>query len=398
MTVNAAAIPLSAYVHLPWCMRKCPYCDFNSHAVHGAPPFDAYADAVARDIAWTAARLSPSPPPLRPLRSVFFGGGTPSLFAPRQIEKILHALEKNFSFTADVEITLEANPGAAERESFRGFRAAGVNRLSIGAQSFSDDALRALGRVHNAADAARAVTAAHDAGFTNVNVDLMFALPGQDEDAAAADVARAVALAPAHLSVYQLTIEPNTVFHRRPPPLPDEDAAAAMQHRIAEQLAAAGYRRYEISAYARAGLRCRHNLNYWRFGDYLGFGAGAHAKLSGGDGAVIREHRVRNPRRYLERAGGDGAVAGRRRLDGGELPLEFLMNALRLVDGFHPAMFTERTGLPRHRLQFAINAPRPAALLAQTKDNIKTTARGFAMLNELLVEFTPPPAHATMAG
>lgn len=395
MTVNAAAIPLAAYVHLPWCIRKCPYCDFNSHAVHGAPPFDAYADGVARDIAWTAARLSSSPS--RPLQSVFFGGGTPSLFAPRHIGKILDALEKNFSFAADVEITLEANPGAAERKSFRGFRAAGVNRLSIGAQSFSDASLRAIGRVHNAADAVRAAAAAHGAGFTNVNVDLMFALPGQAAAAAAADVAQAVALAPAHLSVYQLTIEPNTVFHRRPPPLPDEDAAAAMQQRIARQLAAAGYRRYEVSAYARGGFRCRHNLNYWRFGDYLGFGAGAHAKLSGG-GGIIREHRVRNPRRYLERAGGEGAVAGRRLLRGGELPLEFLMNALRLVDGFHPALFTERTGLPRQRLQSAVNAPRPAALLAQSKNNIRTTARGFAMLNDLLAEFTPPPVHATMAG
>jgi len=395
VTVNAAAIPLAAYVHLPWCIRKCPYCDFNSHAAHGAPPFDAYTDAVARDIAWAAARLSPSPS--RPLQSVFFGGGTPSLFAPRQIEKILHALDKNFSFAADVEITVEANPGAAERKSFRGYRAAGVNRLSIGAQSFSDRSLRAIGRVHNAADAVRAVAAAHGAGFTNVNVDLMFALPGQGAAAAAADVAQAVALSPAHLSVYQLTIEPNTVFHRRPPPLPDQDAAAAMWQRIAEQLDAAGHRRYEVSAHARDGFRCRHNLNYWRFGDYLGFGAGAHAKLSGG-GGIIREHRVRNPRRYMECAGGEGAIAGRRLLRGGELPLEFLMNALRLVDGFHPALFTERTGLRRRRLQSAINAPRPAALLAQTANNIKTTARGFAMLDHLLAEFTPPPAHATMTG
>ena len=335
--------PLSLYVHLPWCVRKCPYCDFNSHAGKGALPFDAYVDALVADLdadlplAWG-----------RVVHSVFFGGGTPSLFPPEAIDRFLQQASARLRFAPDVEITLETNPGTVEHGPFAGYRAAGVNRLSFGVQSFDDGCLQRLGRIHSSGDAERAVKAAQDAGLDNLNIDLMYALPGQALAMALEDVERALALAPTHLSHYQLTLEPNTVFAARPPQgLPDEDGAWDMQETCQARLAEAGFAQYEISAYARPGRQCAHNLNYWRFGDYLGIGAGAHGKLTlGADQQVLRRWKVKHPTEYLAKAGTAAAIGGDEVLSPQRLPFDYMLNALRLNDGVPAALFEARTGLP----------------------------------------------------
>jgi len=336
--------PLSLYVHLPWCVRKCPYCDFNSHEGRGVLPFAAYVDALVADLdhdlplAWG-----------RPVHSVFFGGGTPSLFPPEAIDAFLQQASSRLRIVPEAEITLETNPGTAEHGRFENYRAAGVNRLSFGIQSFDDGCLQRLGRIHDSREAVAAVELARDAGFDNFNLDLMYALPGQDLAMAEEDVARAIALAPTHVSHYQLTLEPNTVFAARPPGgIPDHDAAWEIQEHCQALLADAGYAQYETSAYARPGRQCAHNLNYWRFGDYLGIGAGAHGKLTlGAEQAILRRWKLKHPTAYLANAGTDAAIGGDERIGPERRPFDFMLNALRLNEGFALSMFEARTGLPR---------------------------------------------------
>ena len=334
--------PLSLYVHLPWCVRKCPYCDFNSHERRGELPFAAYVDALLADLdfdlplAWG-----------RTVHSVFFGGGTPSLFPPGAIDRFLQGASSRLRFAPGLEITLETNPGTAEHGRFEGYRAAGVNRLSFGIQSFDDGCLQRLGRIHDSSEAETAVRLAQDAGFDNLNLDLMYALPGQTLAMAERDIERALALQPAHVSHYQLTLEPNTVFAARPPAgVPDEDASWDMQERCQALLAEAGYAQYEVSAYARPGRQCAHNLNYWRFGDYLGIGAGAHGKLTlGAEQAILRRWKVKHPAAYLASAGRSEAIGGDERIEPERRPFEYMLNALRLEEGFTLDEFAARTGL-----------------------------------------------------
>ncbi|WP_115049856.1 radical SAM family heme chaperone HemW [Xanthomonas arboricola] len=334
--------PLSLYVHLPWCVRKCPYCDFNSHAAKGVLPFEEYVDALIRDL---DADL-----PLvwgRVVHSVFFGGGTPSLFPPEAIDRFLQAAAARLRFAPNLEITLETNPGTAEHGRFDGYRAAGVNRLSFGVQTFDDVALQRLGRIHDSAQAERAITLAQDAGYDNFNIDLMYALPEQTLAQAERDLERAFALQPTHLSHYQLTLEPNTVFFARPPKgIPDDDAAWDIQEHCQRLLAEAGYAQYEVSAYARPGRQCAHNLNYWRFGDYLGIGAGAHGKISSGaEQHVLRRWKHKHPQSYLASAGSTASIGGDEIVPRERLPFEYMLNLLRLHEGFALRDFEASTGL-----------------------------------------------------
>ena len=374
--------PLSLYVHLPWCVRKCPYCDFNSHEARSALPEDEYVDALVTDLESALPGVWG-----RRMHSIFLGGGTPSLFTAGSIDRLLAAIRARLPLAADAEVTLEANPGTVEAEKFRDFRAAGVNRLSIGVQSFDPEHLAALGRIHDEREAHRAVEIAH-AHFANFNLDLMYALPRQTIEEAEADVTAAIAAGAPHLSFYHLTIEPNTLFFRQPPPLPDEDAASAIHDLVGSRLAAAGYLHYETSAYARQGFECRHNLNYWRFGDYLGIGAGAHSKISFPD-RIVREVRARTPAEYLRRTAEGAQVVERRKLDARELPFEFMMNALRLADGFEVASFTERTGLPVTAAETALAAAEAKGLIARDHLRIRPTELGRRFLNDLLRLFLP---------
>lgn len=328
--------PLSLYVHFPWCVRKCPYCDFNSYTLHGELAEEGYVEALERDLQAQASEVAG-----RAVVSVFMGGGTPSLFSPEAIGRVLAAARRHLALDAGAEVTLEANPGAVERGRFAEYRDAGVTRVSLGAQSFDPGLLRCLGRIHSPQDTCRAAEELHAAGLTSFNLDLMYALPGQDVAGAVRDLEAALALAPAHLSHYQLTLEPGTVLAARPPVLPDEDLAAEMLAECAARLEEAGFARYEISAYARPGQQCRHNLNYWRFGDYLGIGAGAHGKLSFPGGQIVRTQQPREPRRYRAAPG-----LTRTEVPPAQRPFEFMLNALRLVEGFEVALFEERTGLP----------------------------------------------------
>ncbi len=372
--------PLALYVHIPWCVRKCPYCDFNSHPLHGALPEAAYLEALERDL--TAAL------PLvwgREVTSVFIGGGTPSLFSAEAIDRLLTVARTLLPVRPWAEITLEANPGTFEVARFQGYRAAGVNRLSLGVQSFNPRHLQALGRIHDAGQAHAAVETAVKL-FDRVNLDLMYALPGQTLDEVAADLAAALDYRPAHLSVYHLTLEPNTAFAAHPPRLPDEDLAADMQALVEATLGAAGYEHYETSAYALPGRRCHHNLNYWQFGDYLGIGAGAHSKLSFHD-RIERQARVKHPRQYLELAGTPQALAETRRVERHDLPFEFMMNALRLNAGFAKELFTARTGLPLSAAARALAEAEAQGLLTQDATHIRPTERGRRMLNDLLQLF-----------
>jgi len=377
--------PLTLYVHLPWCVRKCPYCDFNSHEAPGEIPADEYVAALLADLEQELPDVWG-----RPLEAVFIGGGTPSLFPPEAIRRLLSQVRAYFNPAPDIEVTLEANPGTPEAGRFEAFRAAGVNRLSLGVQSFNDTHLAALGRIHDAAEAHAAVESALAAGFDSVNVDLMYALPGQDRGQALADVDAALDHGSAHLSWYQLTLEPNTVFWSRPPSLPDADAAAGIETAGLERLAAAGMQRYEVSAFARGAVhQCRHNLNYWRFGDYIGIGAGAHGKLTlPAEGAIERRARVRAPRAYLEQARGPGRIASRRRLSAADAALEFLLNALRLVDGFETELFGERTGIPLAWLERPLAVAEADGLLHRHAGRIVPTQRGLDFHNDLLARFS----------
>jgi putative oxygen-independent coproporphyrinogen III oxidase len=375
--------PLSLYVHLPWCLRKCPYCDFNSHEVRsGEMPEQRYLDALRADleaalpIVWG-----------REIHSIFIGGGTPSLFSPAGIDRLLADVRALLKLSADCEITLEANPGTFERDRFRAFRSAGVTRLSVGVQSFNDEHLKALGRVH---DRAQAIAALEEAAlaFDTFNLDLMYALPGQSMAQLEADLAQALALMPPHLSVYHLTIEPNTFFAKFPPKVPDEDTAYAMLDRITEMTEGAGLQRYEVSAYSKPGHRCWHNVNYWQYGDYLGIGAGAHSKLTFPH-RIIRQVRLREPRLYM-----DGALAGQPLAQDDEvaradLPFEFMLNALRLRDGFALAQFSERTGLPLTAIAQPLQEAERLGLVERDLARVRPTTRGFDFLSDLQALFLP---------
>jgi len=381
--VNA---PLSLYLHLPWCVRKCPYCDFNSHAAGAGPPRGRYVAALCRDLETEAPSAGG-----RALETVFLGGGTPSLFEGAEIGRVLDAVRANYRLAPGAEITMEANPGSVERHRLDGYREAGVNRLSIGAQSFDAGTLSRLGRIHGPAEIAAAVADARKAGFDNLNLDLMFALPGQTPELAAADLERALALSPEHLSYYQLTLEPNTVFHRRQPAgLPGEDEAAAIHDRALALLAAAGFERYEVSAFARSGRRCRHNVNYWRFGDYLAAGAGAHGKLTGADGVVRRYRKPAHPLAYMETLeSGRPARRDERRVEGEELLFEFMLNALRLADGFTEALLERATGLDPARARPGLERLAGRGLLVGDRGRWRPSELGFRFVNDLQAEFLP---------
>jgi putative oxygen-independent coproporphyrinogen III oxidase len=385
----AALPPLSLYVHLPWCLRKCPYCDFNSHEWRGGGDGDTSPLPESRYLDALVADLDAALPLVwgRTVHTIFIGGGTPSLFSPEAIDRLIGDLRARLKLAPDCEITLEANPGTFERDRFRAYRAAGVTRLSVGVQSFNDDHLRALGRVHDARQAIAAVEEAASA-FETFNLDLMYALPGQGPEAFDADLAQALALAPPHLSVYHLTIEPNTYFAKFPPVIPEDDVAYAMLDRITERTAAHGLSRYEVSAYARDGHRCAHNLNYWQFGDYLGIGAGAHTKLSFAH-RVVRQVRLREPARYMQGALAGAAVAQSDDVAIAELPFEFMLNALRLKDGFALTQFGERTGLSITAIQKAMQQAEGKGLLARDLRHVWPTERGLDFLSDLQALFLP---------
>jgi putative oxygen-independent coproporphyrinogen III oxidase len=372
--------PLSLYVHIPWCVRKCPYCDFNSHEARGDVPEAAYVDALLADLEFALPSIWG-----RRVDTVFFGGGTPSLFSAGAIDRLLAGIRARVPLAPEAEITLEANPGTFERERFAGFQAAGVNRLSLGIQSFSARQLEALGRIHDA-DEARAAAAAALAIFGNVNLDLMYALPQQTVAEAEADAAAALAFGAPHLSFYHLTLEPNTLFHRYPPPLPDADAAADIEDAVQARVAGAGYRHYETSAFARAGSECRHNLNYWRFGDYLGLGAGAHSKLSLPD-RVLRQLRWKQPKQYLDAVVRGAPVQDESTVSRADIGFEFMLNALRLTDGVPAASFAERTGFPLAIVERELEVAVQRGLLDPDPATLRPTPLGRRFLNDLQALF-----------
>jgi putative oxygen-independent coproporphyrinogen III oxidase len=383
-------IPLALYVHMPWCVRKCPYCDFNSHQLKSGSPPGEYIDALIEDFEAELPAIAH-----RTIESVFFGGGTPSLFRPEDFARLIAAFRARVEFDRDVEITLEANPGTVERGSFAGYRDAGINRVSLGAQSFSPRALERLGRIHRVEDTQRAAAELHASGLANFNLDLMYALPEQTHEEAIADIRAALALGPAHISHYQLALEPGTVFHARPPALPDEDAAFAIQGECQRLLAESGFEQYEVSAYARSGARCRHNLNYWRFGDYVGVGAGAHGKITlRAPEQVLRTEKPKQPRDYFERLRMARAPQTRAAIVGesrwvarSDLPFEFMLNALRLNEGFARADFEARTGLSMHIAAPTLDAASSRGLVEPTASGWRPTALGSRFLNDLQASF-----------
>jgi putative oxygen-independent coproporphyrinogen III oxidase len=378
------APPLALYVHMPWCVRKCPYCDFNSHAAPEHLPQQQYIDALLEDLEQDLPAVAG-----RPLASIFFGGGTPSLFAPEAIAEFLAGVRARTACEPDMEVTLETNPGTVEHGRFAGYKAAGVTRVSLGAQTFDERMLRTLGRIHSAGDIGRAVDELVAAGLTDFNLDLMYALPEQQLSHALADIRAALALNPTHISHYQLTLEPGTVFYHRPPPLPDPDTSWEMQVACQEALAAHGFEQYEVSAYARPGRRCRHNLNYWRFGDYIGIGAGAHGKLTDVErGCIVRTTRHRQPREYL-RQGGAARTSERRVVAASDLPLEFMLNVLRLREGFAIADFERRTGLPAATIASSLELARGRGLLERREEVWAPTDLGRRFLNDLQMLFLP---------
>ncbi|MBA3773672.1 MAG: oxygen-independent coproporphyrinogen III oxidase-like protein [Ramlibacter sp.] len=383
-TLQLVALPpLSLYVHLPWCLRKCPYCDFNSHEVRtGDMPEQRYLDALVADLEGALPLVWG-----RTIHSIFIGGGTPSLFSPQAIDRLIGDIRARLKLEPDCEITLEANPGTFEKDRFKAFRSAGVTRLSVGVQSFNDEHLKALGRVHDRAQAIAALEEAATA-FETFNLDLMYALPGQTMDQLEQDLSQALAMTPPHLSAYHLTIEPNTFFARFPPRIPDDDTAYAMLDRITEVTAGAGLDRYEVSAYAKPGHRCWHNLNYWQFGDYLGIGAGAHSKLSFAH-RVVRQVRYREPRLYMDNALAGRAVAQDDEVARAELPFEFMLNALRLKEGFELQQFSERTGLPLTAIQAPLEEAESKGLIRRGLARVEPTPRGFDFLSDLQALFLP---------
>ena len=381
--------PLALYVHIPWCVRKCPYCDFNSHEARDGLPERQYVDALLTDLDQELPSVWG-----RVVSSIFIGGGTPSLFSAEAIDRLLVGIRARLQCKPDLEITLEANPGTVEQNRFREFRAAGINRLSIGVQSFNDELLQRIGRIHGRREAIRAAELAHDAGFNSFNLDLMFGLPNQTPAQALTDLATAMDLEPAHLSWYQLTLEPNTYFHRHPPELPDDELIWAMQQQGQAQLRERDYTQYEVSAYARAGRECRHNLNYWRYGDYLGIGAGAHQKITDAAGQCIRRRwKLKNPRDYLATVDTNRHIGGDNEPDAQEVVLEFLMNALRLNAGFSTANFEDATGLSFEQLRPAFMRAQQRGLL-QEDEPWRCTEQGRQFLNDLLTEFVPDNGHA----
>jgi oxygen-independent coproporphyrinogen-3 oxidase len=393
--LDASRAPLDAslalYVHMPWCVRKCPYCDFNSHQLKSAQPDAAYIDALIRDLDTELPLVAG-----RRVDTVFFGGGTPSLFSPEAFARLLDAFRQRIDFAQDAEVTLEANPGTIERGRFAGYREAGINRVSLGAQTFAPAALVRLGRIHSPEDTHRAVDELRGAGIVNFNLDLMYALPGQTLDEAITDVQTACALRPTHISYYQLTLEPGTVFHARPPALPDEESAWRIQCEGQARLASAGYRQYEVSAYALDGARCRHNLNYWLFGDYLGLGAGAHGKISLDLPArILRTAKPKQPRDYQGRlnahqdrpSAGNGAVGERSFVPSRELPFEFMLNALRLNEGFGDRDFESRTGLSFNVVRPALAQAEERGLIEAISEGWRATDLGRRFLNDLQAGF-----------
>ena len=379
--VNFQALPpLSLYIHIPWCVRKCPYCDFNSHEVRTDLSEAVYVDALVRDLEMSLPLVWG-----RKVYSVFIGGGTPSLLSAQALEKILGSVRMLLPLDVNAEITLEANPGTVEAEKFKGFRDAGVNRLSLGIQSFNEAHLKALGRIHNADEARRAVDVAQN-HFDNINLDLMYALPQQTLEQAEQDVRTALAYAPQHLSCYHLTLEPNTLFHRYPPTLPDDDASSEMQQRIESLLAEHGYQHYETSAFALPKKQSRHNLNYWQFGDYLGIGAGAHSKISSHD-SVLRQARYKQPQAYLDQVLQGSPVQTENKLTRDDLCFEFMMNALRLNQGFSAELFIERTSLPLLLIRSELEQAEKRGLLQRELQRIAPTELGRRFLNDLLEIF-----------
>jgi putative oxygen-independent coproporphyrinogen III oxidase len=374
------APPLSLYLHFPWCVRKCPYCDFNSYTLHGDLQETRYLEALERDIECQAAEVAG-----RQISSIFMGGGTPSLFSADAIARVLAATRRHLSVAADVEVTLEANPGTIERGQFAEYRAAGVNRVSLGAQSFDATTLGALGRIHSPDETRRAAAELHAAGLENFNLDLMYALPGQTVSAALSDVESALELEPTHLSHYQLTLEPGTVFAAQPPQLPSDDIAAQMLAVCGTRLAEAGFAQYEVSAYAQAGRQCRHNLNYWTFGDYLGVGAGAHGKLTfPGAESIVRTTEPREPRRYVT---GAPSAMTRTPIAVADLPFEFMLNALRLIEGFEMEIFMQRTGLRWDQVAARVDGLVKRQLLVVQGPRLRPTLLGSRFLNDLLLSF-----------
>ena len=375
--------PLSLYIHLPWCVRKCPYCDFNSHRAGEAPPKQRYIEALLMDLSREAAQASG-----RTIDSIFLGGGTPSLFSPDEINALLKGVRALFVIAGDAEVTMEANPGTVECGSPAGYRAAGINRLSIGAQSFDDERLSTLGRIHSSADIVRAVEDAKDGGFTNINIDLMHGLPDQTAEMALDDLSAAIRLEPSHISWYQLTLEPNTIFHARPPAnLPDDDLAYEIQDRGQALLAEQDFAQYEISAYARNGKQCRHNLNYWLFGDYLAVGAGAHGKITTADG-IFRYQKPANPLQYMMSQEEVNESTALKALTPADRMFEFMLNALRLNDGFAEELFCQRTALSSDALMDATKAVQEKGLMERREDGVwKPSKLGARFLNDLQAEF-----------
>ena len=382
-TLQLASLPpLSLYVHLPWCIRKCPYCDFNSHEAKGDLPERQYIDALIADLEQALPLVWG-----RTIHSIFIGGGTPSLFSPQGIDRLVGDIRARLKLEPDCEITLEANPGTFEKDRFRAFRGAGITRLSIGVQSFNDGHLKALGRVHDRQQAIAAVEEAAQA-FDTFNLDIMYALPRQGLEQVEQDIAMALSMMPPHISIYHLTIEPNTMFAKFPPQVPEDDLAYAMLDRITEMTTGAGMERYEVSAYALPGHRCWHNVNYWQFGDYLGIGAGAHSKLSFAH-RIVRQVRFREPRLYMDKALAGNAVAQDVEVARAELPFEFMLNALRLKDGFALRDFSARTGLPLSVIQQPLQQARDKGLIERDLHRVKPTERGFDFLSDLQSLFLP---------
>ncbi|MEO7558434.1 MAG: radical SAM family heme chaperone HemW [Gammaproteobacteria bacterium] len=382
----SALPPLSLYIHIPWCARKCPYCDFNSHAQPDKLPEAAYIDALIRDLEHDLPRVWG-----RRVTSIFMGGGTPSLFSPEALDKLLCAVRARLTVNPDAEITLEANPGSSEYAKFKEFRAVGINRLSIGVQSFNEDMLRRLGRIHGRREAIAAAEAAHTAGFNNFNLDLMYGLPEQVLPQALDDLNTALALEPTHLSHYQLTLEPNTWFHRHPPALPDDDVSFEMQGQCQERLAERGFPHYEVSAYAQPGRACRHNVNYWEFGDYLGIGAGAHSKITdASQQGITRMWKQKQPQAYLNSAGNPACIGEETALSTNDAAFEFMLNALRLNGGFATHLFTERTGLPLSCIEQPLRQAEQRGLIECEASTIRPTEPGRRYLNDLTELFLPP--------
>ncbi|CAH9019021.1 radical SAM family heme chaperone HemW [Candidatus Nitrosacidococcus sp. I8] len=377
--------PLSLYIHFPWCIRKCPYCDFNSHQLFQDLPEQAYIDALIQDLEQDLPRIWG-----RKIISIFMGGGTPSLFSPESIDKLISSIYSYLPWSLPIEITLEANPGAIDQKKLAEFRAAGINRLSLGIQSFDDQSLKALGRIHNAQQACSTIEAAHRAGFNNINLDLMFGLPDQSQDQALYDIKTAINFNPTHISHYQLTIEPNTYFHRYPPPLPIDESIYHWQELCQSSLENTDYEHYEISAFAKKDHQCQHNLNYWQFGDYLGIGAGAHGKITNGaENNITRLWKIKHPTAYLTQVGNQKHIGGQTTISPQDAAFEFMLNTLRLTQGFSNTLFLKHTGLPLSIIEKPLQQAEELEWIIRTPNYIQPTSKGSALLNELLQLFLP---------